>query len=288
MLCGDTRHRVRFEKLSRRFLECRSCGLVWIEPMPSPESLEAYYQSAYRDADGRYVPFMKAEEIRRLIAQHRMNRIRKQLDETAWLGRWLDVGCTTGDFIAASAKIGARAEGIDISREAVAEAEERGLVAHHCRVEDFAPESPYRVITAFDLIEHLLEPRAFVRRLRDWLSRDGWLVLTTPNVRSILPRWLMRRHWFYYWPDEHLFYFDPKTITRLLEEEGLVVIEVRRAYKPLTLDYATRNLEAFNRTLGLVARGAASILPESLRSRPIPMYIGEMMVVARPAQTDFR
>ena len=287
-LCGDSRHHVRFEKLSRRFLECRSCRLVWIEPMPSPQSLQTYYQSAYSDGAGRYVPFMKAQEIRRLIAEHRMHRIRKRIDVNSDAGRWLDVGCTTGDFIAASLEIGARGEGIDISGDAVAKAVERGLVAHHSRAEDFEPASPYRVVTAFDLIEHLLDPRAFVRRIRKWLRRDGWFVLTTPNVRSILPQWLMRRHWFYYWPDEHLFYFDPDTITRLLEEEGLSVIEVCRAYKPLTLDYAARNLEAFNRRLGPAARGVTSILPKRVRSRPVPMYTGEMMVIARPARGDSR
>ncbi|MEE2673391.1 MAG: class I SAM-dependent methyltransferase [Myxococcota bacterium] len=279
MLCGHDGYEERFEKLGRRFLACRQCGLVRIEPMPSAESLEAYYQNEY--GGGRYTEFAEAESMRRLIATHRIERIQGHLDDESRSGRWLDVGCTTGDFIAACVETGAKGEGVDISSEAVAQATRRGLVAHHSRIEDFSPSSPYRVITAFDVIEHLLDPRSFVRRLRSWLCDDGCLVLTTPDVSSIFPRWLMRSHWFYYWPDEHLFYFDPKTISRLLEEEGFAVAEVGRAYKPLTLDYAAGNLQSFNRGLGGLARASVSLLPKRVRTRPIRMYVGEMIVIAR-------
>ena len=91
----------------------------------------------------------------------------------------------------------------------------------------------------------------------------------------------MRRHWFYYWPDEHLFYFDPKTIERLLTEEGFEVEKVTRAYKPLSLEYSARNLEVFNRTLGRIARAAVRVLPRGVRERPFRLYVGEMLILAR-------
>ncbi len=283
VLCGSCESRVRFVKLERRFLTCRHCGLVWIDPMPSPEVLAAYYESAY---EGRYARFAEAKEIRRWIAEHRMARICEVEGHDTGSARWLDVGCATGDFVEAAVAAGASAEGIDAARGAVDAARARGLVVHQARVEDFHPELPYAVITAFDLIEHLLDPRAFVRRLFGWLAPGGRLALTLPDVRSVFPRLLMRRHWFYYWPDEHLFYFDPKTITRLLQEEGFAVERVCRAYKPLTLAYSARNLGAFNATLGGIARALVGVLPASLRGRPIPTYLGEMMVVARRSSGD--
>lgn len=277
-LCTSEESRVCFVKQGRRIIECTGCGLVRVDPMPSPEALAAYYESAY---EGRYALFAHAREIRRLIAEYRMGRILGGLDEAARTGRWLDVGCSTGDFVEAAVAGGANGEGIDAARGAIAAARERGLTVHQTRVEDFEPESPYAVITAFDVLEHLLDPRAFIRRLSGWLAPGGRLVMTLPDVSSIYPRLLMRRHWFYYWPDEHLFYFDPKTITRLLEEEGFQVEPVERAYKPLTLDYSARNLSEFNVTLGAVAQTLVRVLPSSLRRRPISTYLGEMMVVAR-------
>ena len=93
----------------------------------------------------------------------------------------------------------------------------------------------------------------------------------------------MRRHWFYYWPDEHLFYFDPKTIRRLLGEEGFEVKRVLRAHKPMSLDYAARNLAAFNGALGRIAQAGVGVLPRGLREHPFRLYVGEMLVVGRRA-----
>ena len=278
MLCGSRERRVRFRKQGRDFVECRECGLVWIEPLPSREEVEQRYRTAY--SAGEYAAFAGARETRDLIAAHRLAVVRERLRP----GRWLDVGCATGSFVRAAAAAGNVAEGLDASREAVEQARASGLVAHHGRVEDFVPTQPYDAVTAFDVLEHSIDPRAFLARLHGWLRPGGSLVLTLPDVSSVYPRLLMRRHWFYYWPDEHLFYFDPKTVTRLLTEEGFEVRRLTRAYKPLSLAYAARNLEAFNAGLGRLAKTVVGWLPERLAAHPFRLYVGEMMVVARRKQ----
>jgi len=276
-LCGGDQSRLRFAKQGRDFLECSRCGLVWIDPLPTPAEVETRYRTAY--STGEYASFASAQGTRDLISEHRLEAIR----DRARPGRWLDVGCATGSFVAAAVAEGHAAEGLDISREAVEIARENGLVAHHGRVEDFEPTQPYDTITAFDVLEHAIDPRAFVKRLHGWLVPGGNLILSLPDVGSIYPRLLMGRHWFYYWPDEHLFYFDRKTIRRLLEEEGFEVKRITRAHKPLSPAYAARNLEAFNAGLGRVARGLVGLLPAALRERPLRLYVGEMLVVARRA-----
>ena len=162
-------------------------------------------------------------------------------------------------------------------------ARERGLTMHHTSVEDFSPPAPYDTITAFDVLEHLREPRAFLDRLRGWLAPGGTLALTLPDVSSVYPRLLMGRHWFYYAPSDHLHYFDPRTITRLLGDHGFADTRVGRAYKPLTLSYVALQLRQFTPLLGRVATVLAGTLPSALRERPIRFYIGEMMVIARSA-----
>jgi 2-polyprenyl-3-methyl-5-hydroxy-6-metoxy-1,4-benzoquinol methylase len=243
--------------------------------MPTPAEIAAYYEWSYRE--GIYAPYAEAEDIRRLIAEHRFSA----MGSSARTGRWLDVGCATGQFVEAAAKAGMAAEGFDVSPGAVARARARGLTAHLARVEDFEPTAPYDTITAFDVIEHMLDPRAFLDRLRRWLVPGGTLVLTLPDVSSIYPRLLMRRHWFYYLPSDHLYYFDPRTITRLLTEHGFVVERVGRAYKPLTLAYIVAQLQLFNPALGWAVRLLAAPIPRRIQARPWTCYIGEMMVLAR-------
>ena len=274
LLCGASAARPLFTKGGRTFLRCGECGLEWLDPMPTPEEIGRYYDWAYRE--GIYAPYAEAGEIRRLIAEHRLDVIRP----LARAGRWLDVGCATGHFVEAAGRAGMTAEGLDVSPGAVDIARRRGLVAHLARVEEFAPTAPYDTITAFDVIEHLLDPRAFLDRLRGWLAPGGTLALTLPDVGSIYPRLLMRRHWFYYLPSDHLFYFNPGTIRRLLTEQGFAVRRVMRAYKPLTVDYIVPQLHIFNPLLGRVAGALARLVPPRLRARPVRCYIGEMMAVS--------
>jgi hypothetical protein len=136
-------------------------------------------------------------------------------------------------------------------------------------------------VTAFDVLEHVRDPHAFLSRLHGWMVPGGVLALTLPDVSSIWARWLMGRHWFYYWPDDHLFYYDPRTVSRLLEDRGFSVLRVERAYKPLSLRYAARALKAFNGLVGGIAERTVGVLPRPLASRPWRLYIGEMLVLAR-------
>jgi SAM-dependent methyltransferase len=277
LLCGGGDARRLFVKGGKTFLRCRACGLEWLDPMPTSAEIDAYYEWAYRE--GIYAPYAEADDIRRLIAAHRFEVIQP----LARPGRWLDVGCATGHFLEQAAGAGMTAEGLDVSPGAIDRARARGLTAHRARVEEFRPGAPYDTITAFDVIEHLLDPRGFLDRLRGWLAPGGTLVLTLPDVASVYPRLLMRRHWFYYLPSDHLYYFDPRTIRRLLGEQGFGVQRVMRAYKPLTIRYIVPQLRIFNPLLGRVAGAFARALPERLTSRVWRCYIGEMMAVANRA-----
>ena len=275
MLCGSAEAHALFEKSGREVVRCNGCGLEWAHPMPSAEELTAYYEQSY--ADGTYSFFAEAQEVRGLIARHRLEAIRPYIPD----GRWLDVGASSGDFVEAAAREH-DIEGLELSERAVEEARARGLRMHCSPVDAFEPEERYSMITAFDVLEHMREPREFVRKLRSWLHDDGRLVLTLPDVSSFYPRWLMRRHWFFYMPNEHLFYYNPGTVRRLLEEEDFHVDDVRSAYKMLTPRYAAANLRNFNSGLGRIAHSLVGALPDALAARPIPMYVGEMMVFAEP------
>jgi 2-polyprenyl-3-methyl-5-hydroxy-6-metoxy-1,4-benzoquinol methylase len=279
LLCGGTESRALFVKGGKTFVRCSGCDLEWLEPMPTSAEIDAYYEWAYRE--GIYAPYAEADDIRRLIAEHRLSVVQPR----ARAGRWLDVGCATGHFVEAARRAGQAAEGLDVSPGAVERARARGLTAHLGRVEDFRPDAPYDTITAFDVIEHLLDPRGFLDRLRSWLVPGGTLALTLPDVGSIYPRLLMRRHWFYYLPSDHLYYFNPRTIARLLAEQRFTVQRVMPAYKPLTIRYIVPQLRIFNPLLGRVAGLLARTVPERLTSRPWRCYIGEMMALAARADT---
>ncbi|HEY8515481.1 MAG TPA: class I SAM-dependent methyltransferase [Candidatus Binatia bacterium] len=274
VLCGARAFSRLFEKRGWAFVRCTSCGLVSLDPLPSPEEIAAHHERSY--TDGGYATFAAADEIRRGIARDRLERARR----AAPPGPWLDVGCSTGAFVAAAVESGIDAEGLEISSVAVAQARQRGLRVHQGAVESFSPERRYAVITAFDVLEHLRDPLEFVRRLGDWLLPDGVLVAAVPNHHSMAAR-VMRKHWFYYAPPDHIHYFTPETLRRLLAQGGLTTVDLRPAYKPLTIDYAAEQLAQLTPGLAPLARAVGRILPGRLGARAWPLPLGEIQVVAR-------
>jgi 2-polyprenyl-6-hydroxyphenyl methylase/3-demethylubiquinone-9 3-methyltransferase len=94
--------------------------------------------------------------------------------------------------------------GIDLSPDSVALAAERlRAIGADDRLEARVgsayepPEGPYDLIALTDVLEHLEEPRACLRALRERLAPGGLLVVSTPNRRSLpgARRWIAER-----WP----------------------------------------------------------------------------------------
>jgi predicted TPR repeat methyltransferase len=241
------------------------------------EELQRHHDASY--AAGTYAVYAAAEHIRAAIARHRLATVRALAPD----GPWLDVGCSTGSFMAEARRVGITIEGLEMSASAVEQARAQGLAAHHGVVETFVPRQRYAMITAFDLVEHLRDPVGFVRTAASWLSPGGVLAIAVPNIASLAAR-MMRRHWYYYAVPDHLHYFTPSTVRRLLALARLDEITVRPASKPLTLEYAALALTQFNPRLGRLARGVVGCCPRSLRSYLWPLRIGEMTVTARVAE----
>ena len=185
--------------------------------------------------------FAKADDVRSATARARVAAIAALAPQ----GPWLDVGCSTGALLRAAVERGIDAEGIELSAVAVAEARARGLRATQVAADDFTPERRYACITAFDLVEHLIDPNPFLARVRSWLAPGGRLAITVPDIKSAQAR-LMRRHWYYYAPPVHVNYFDRDTIVRLLGAARLAAVQIGGAPKVMTLDYVLQSLAAFN------------------------------------------
>jgi SAM-dependent methyltransferase len=268
-----------FAKRGWTFVRCASCGMVSLSPLPTADEIAAQYETSY--AEGAYATFAAADEMRRLIARHRLAELRR--DVTAPEGAWLDVGCSTGTFLVEARAAGLAAEGLELSAQAVAQARAQGLTVHQGAVEGFAPRARYAAVTAFDVIEHLADPALFLRRVAAWLDAGGLLALTLPDMASPTARGL-GRSWFYYAPPFHVHYFTPPTIARLLATSGFRDVRVRPIRKPLTLDYAAAAATHLMPALGTAARLTTALVPGALRSRPLLLPLGEMLVTARPGR----
>jgi SAM-dependent methyltransferase len=98
--------------------------------------------------------------------------------------RVLDLGCGTGYGTAELAKYATEAVGVDISPEAIDYATEHyrnaRFVLGSAADAHFEDES-FDLVTSFELIEHLSEPRSLIEQAKKVLHPGGLFIVSTPN-----------------------------------------------------------------------------------------------------------
>ncbi len=143
-------------------------------------------------------------------------------------GALLDLGCGDGRFLSRVSEHFAPT-GLDFNPEAVRAARAaRGLQDVHAvaltELDRWAPDRRFEAITAFHVLEHLEDPRAFVAHVARRLIPGGLLAVSVPNPdRWVL--WWVREAWDY--PPHHLTRWTARSLRSLLEQQGFEVQEVR-------------------------------------------------------------
>jgi 2-polyprenyl-6-hydroxyphenyl methylase/3-demethylubiquinone-9 3-methyltransferase len=98
----------------------------------------------------------------------------------------LDVGCGAGLLAEPLARLGAQVTGIDASEEVIGVAREHaaemGLGIEYRSGDALHLEGEFDLITAMEVIEHVVDPALFVRALAKRLGPGGLLIMSTPNA----------------------------------------------------------------------------------------------------------
>jgi SAM-dependent methyltransferase len=108
---------------------------------------------------------------------------------------------------------------------------------------------PYDVIVFADVLEHLVDPRSVLRKVRSLLAPDGFVVASIPNVtHQSLVFELMNGRFEYrdfgLLDATHIRFFDYLGVLRLFEETGYVVETIERvSVPPSQTEFATEAVD---------------------------------------------
>jgi 2-polyprenyl-3-methyl-5-hydroxy-6-metoxy-1,4-benzoquinol methylase len=215
------------------------CGLVFDDPLPTPEQIaaledEAFYGGLRDETAEMFTAYYRNYPDDPVVRGFRatIERLRAMTGG----GRLIDVGIGTGLLLHLAEQGGFRALGVEISPGAAERA--RAEFGVEVRVADFEQlelDEPADAITMADVLEHTHDPRRFLTRAARLLRPGGALFVAVPNHRStvhwaadLLARIPSLAHFAkrLYGPTHH-YYFTPATLTRLLGEVGFDVKLVR-------------------------------------------------------------
>ncbi|MBO6575882.1 MAG: class I SAM-dependent methyltransferase [Rhodothermales bacterium] len=136
----------------------------------------------------------------------------------------LDVGCFDGAF-QRWLGVSDLAFGIEINAGASDRARRSGITILGATAADLPEHARFDAITAFDVIEHVHDPLAFVRSLANHLNPGGRLILSSGNLDA--PSWqVMGAAYWYSALAEHLCFISPKWSANAASASGLLLEEV--------------------------------------------------------------
>jgi SAM-dependent methyltransferase len=179
--------------------ECKDCGLLFSDPLPTPAQLHAYYQGFLHKKPSAAALEGEIENDVRML--------RELLGLEAGGGlRFLDHGGGTGVTFAAAKRLGFDAYFNDVDQASIDFVRgQHGLDDRHCIPDLQRTDERFDIIVSDNVIEHVPDPVAVLRELVAVLEPGGFLVIKTPWAKA----------------SEQLFY--PKTVAeyaKLTAEAG--------------------------------------------------------------------
>lgn len=193
----------------------------------------------------------------------------------------LDIGCssgTLGQYLKQHKQ--AAVFGIDISSQAIKQARKKLDQAFTLNIETDRlpfPQKSFDVIICADILEHLFNPLAVLKKLKPFLKNNGIFILSIPNIANIKIRSNLLLGRFDYqkdgiMDDSHLHFFTCKTSQKLVAAAGL---------KILALDYSPGFAFFFLKGRVLKIKILKNLLYQLTKLSP-SLFCAQFIIIAQP------
>ena len=206
-----------------RLQRCPQCACLWANDARQDHGIlaEAYERvsAAYFDSaenDPRYTRFYKQLEY---LVESRVD------GETI-----LDVGCGDGVFLSSLSEKWSK-YGLEPSASGTNLAKQRNLDVACATLDSSARQYEADLISALDVIEHVIDPHRFVESFKRHLRRGGMVLLLTGDADSH-PARIAGARWSYLRWCGHISIFSQAGLQRLLELHDFEIINWSRSEHP--------------------------------------------------------
>jgi SAM-dependent methyltransferase len=245
-------------------VQCNSCSLVYTNPRPESREILRYYPEDYSPYQFSIPPSLlrqgkslldrfKTSLKRKTLGIHYgyfhykrrplfINGLLKFLTlpvvyQTGWMfppfnsnGKILDIGCSTGTYLAFLRELGWDTYGVELNPRASEWAREKlglNVFTGDFQEADF-PRECFDVVTLRHSLEHMHSPMEALKKTYRILQKNGLVIIGVPNVATI-ERAIFGKWWTWEVP-RHLYHFSPATLSNMLIKNGFKVSKIE--YQP--------------------------------------------------------
>lgn len=243
----------------RKWVQCRQCGFYYSIYSRSPKILDRLYASAYRDERASWRHESAEATFRKIVAlpkgksetKFRVGWIKENIADLWRQGiversappyKFLDVGGGAGIFAYEFQRKNWQAYIADPSQGNEFIENELGIPIRRAFYRPGLFNFKFTLISVNYVLEHLCDPRAFLKSVSRDLAKNSLLYIEVPDALCF--RRLPRDHDIF--NACHLWMFDPKSLTAFLNYCGFEVLALSRI-KALRGHYGLMALSSQNR-----------------------------------------
>jgi len=226
ILCKNQKTKLVSNKVrdSKKFkvIKCLKCNHVQLFPIPSKKDEKQFYDKELQNLAIK--KDFKISELRKdssFDVERRSKFIRKLITKNHKI---LEIGSGDGFFLEKMHDYGYNITGIEISKQRRKRAKK--ITKTRILDQDFSEGikdlDKFDLIVLFHVLEHILEPKIFLKNISKLMNSKGKIVVEVPNyndfqitINESYKNWQHQR--------AHIHYFTPKILKKIFRESGFNV-----------------------------------------------------------------
>ena len=221
---------------------CQGCRHGFLSENQAPDA-KAYYGENYRQeySHNAEAAATNAREIFNVYKNYQTDRLKAVTPSLSAQTRLLEVGASSGQFLVNVKDLVARANAIELDKDCCRfMTSELGIEAdsEFLRESRFSSER-YNVICAFQVLEHVADPVAFLRDLAQSTSKGAKVFIEVPNLHDpLLSVWDVEAYRKFFYHSAHLHYFTEDSLKKTAVRAGFSADQIDISF---TQDYNLLN-----------------------------------------------
>jgi 2-polyprenyl-3-methyl-5-hydroxy-6-metoxy-1,4-benzoquinol methylase len=212
-VCGAREAKPALQKNDLQLVRCTACSMIYVNPVAREMASGAFYDEAGAE-------YLSRDKLESDYADVRFGRELRLFRAHCPRGVVLDVGCSSGGFLYQLQKRfpgDYQIVGTDASQAPLDHAEKMGVpvIRGNFLAHDFKEQ--FDSLTFWAVVEHLAEPKLFLKKAASILKPGGLCFILVPNMNSLAVKLLGAKYRYIF--AEHLNYFTPQTLRKFIEPE---------------------------------------------------------------------
>jgi SAM-dependent methyltransferase len=222
--CNSAKINFSFECLGMHYDECNDCATVFINPCPSQALIVNFLNSSEAFALWREQMPMSMQDSRQKLYQVRLELLLELADEmNASDLTVIEVGAGRGELSKLLMKENSFSKLILVEpQELILDSSKVSIIRSSFESADIL--EPADLLIAFEVLEHLVDPVAFLEKAYSHLKSNGALVITSPNANSLEVNLLKDKSEQV--PFDHIRLYNPVALRFMLEKIGFQDIRI--------------------------------------------------------------